>query len=127
MQPLGRAGEDFAARHLETAGYRILDRNWRTREGEVDLVALDMQGNRPEIVFCEVKTRTSVAHGAPAEAVTRVKQQRLRKTAAAWMREHRDMAVGAPGTARPDRARFDVIEVVVTAGVARARHIRDAF
>ena len=62
----------------------MLDRNWRTRNGELDLV-IERQG---EIVFCEVKTRTSAAFGAGVEAVTRDKQQRIRRLAAQWLADH---------------------------------------
>jgi putative endonuclease len=82
----------------------VLDRNWRCRDGELDLVV-----SRPRlVVFCEVKTRSSLAFGTPAEAVTRTKQRRLRALAARWLRE-------AAGRA-PDRVagavRFDVASVM---------------
>ena len=97
---LGRYGEDLAAQHLVAAGMVLLDRNWRCREGELDLVARDRDGT---LVFCEVKTRSSDAFGAPMEAVTRSKQLRLRRLAAAWLDEASD---------RPDDIRFDVASVL---------------
>lgn len=82
------------------AGYRILDRNWRCRDGEIDLVVA-----RPgTIVFCEVKTRSSDRFGAPMEAVTRVKQQRLRRLASRWLHEHES---------RAPELRFDVASVTL--------------
>jgi putative endonuclease len=63
---LGQEGEDRAARHLAKQGYKILERNYRTPSGEIDLIALH-QGT---VVFVEVKTRTSDAYGAPELAVT---------------------------------------------------------
>lgn len=78
---LGRRGEEAAARFLTAAGYRILDRNWRCREGELDIVALDGR----ELVICEVKTRTSETYGTPAEAVSAAKLTRLRRLAHAWL------------------------------------------
>ncbi len=67
----------------EDRGYEVLARNWRCRDGEIDLVLRD--GRR--FVFCEVKTRTSDAFGAPVEAVTRAKQMRLRRVAARWLED----------------------------------------
>lgn len=80
---LGQRGEEAAARYLIAAGYDILDRNWRCRSGELDIVARD----GAELVICEVKTRTSVAFGTPVEAVDRAKLARLRRLAQAWLSE----------------------------------------
>lgn len=95
---VGRAGEDAAADWYTAAGYEILDRNWRVREGELDLVVR----NPSTIAFCEVKTRRGGAFGTPAEAVTVRKQQRLRMLAGRWMAAHRSPAAGF---------RFDVAAV----------------
>jgi putative endonuclease len=78
---LGRRGEQIAAEYLERAGMRILDRNWRCAEGEIDIVATERQ----ILVVCEVKTRSSVRYGTPLEAVTRAKRLRLRRLAARWL------------------------------------------
>ena len=96
---LGIKGEDAVAAWYEAAGYEIVARNWRCREGEVDLIVR----NGRVFVFCEVKTRTSVAFGAPVEAVTVTKQLRLRKLAAKWLRE---------SAARRSEIRFDVASVL---------------
>jgi putative endonuclease len=97
---LGDAGEDLVARWYADAGYRVLDRNWRCREGELDVVVA-----RGEVlVFCEVKTRRTTAFGIPAEAVTATKQRRLRTLAMRWLDEH-------PG-ARARTLRFDVASVL---------------
>lgn len=96
---LGSSGEAAAARWYEARGYQVLDRNWRVREGEIDLVVRRAR----TIVFCEVKTRTSDAFGVPAEAVTREKRQRLRVLAARWLED-------AP--VRPSTIRFDVASVL---------------
>jgi putative endonuclease len=80
---LGASGEQLAAEWYEARGYRVVDRNWRCREGELDLV---LRRDRT-LVFCEVKTRSSAAFGAPAEAVTATKQRRLRALAARYLRE----------------------------------------
>lgn len=81
----------------------MLARNWRCREGEIDLVVRVAVPGRPIIVICEVKTRTSDAFGSPAEAVGRAKQARLRRLAMAWLAENPDER-GA--------LRFDVASVV---------------
>jgi putative endonuclease len=96
---LGAAGEEQAARWYEAHGYRVLDRNWRFQRGELDLVVT----KGPVVVFCEVKTRSSDAFGAPMEAVTRTKQLQLRRLAAAWIER-------AP--ARPREVRFDVASIL---------------
>ncbi|MGH8998646.1 MAG: YraN family protein [Acidimicrobiia bacterium] len=80
---LGARGEAAVAQWYEAAGYRILARNWRCREGEIDLVA----SRGPTLAVCEVKTRTTSAYGLPAEAVTVAKQRRLRRLAARWLAE----------------------------------------
>ena len=80
---LGARGEDRVAAWYEANGYSIVDRNWRCRQGELDLVA--RRGR--VVVFCEVKTRSSTAFGAPVEAVTRSKQARLRVLAARWLED----------------------------------------
>lgn len=95
---IGRAGEDAAARWYQDRGYRILDRNWRTRRGELDLIC----AGDGVVVFCEVKTRTSTRFGRGFEAVDRRKQQRIRALAADWLR---DAPVRAP------EIRFDVADV----------------
>ena len=72
---LGREGEQVAAEYLERAGLRVLDRNWRCAEGEIDIVAAERQ----VMVVCEVKTRSSTRYGTPLEAITRSKRARLRR------------------------------------------------
>lgn len=83
---LGRAGEDRAADHLRAAGYRILDRNWRTRGGEIDIVA-ERDG---VIAVVEVKTRRGDLFGDPLEAIDARKRARLWRLAAAWRSAHSD-------------------------------------
>lgn len=79
---LGYAGEEATAKHLVLRGFRILDRNWRIKEGELDLVALSPD---QEIVFVEVKTRTSNDFGDPLESISAAKLQRLQRLALAWL------------------------------------------
>lgn len=96
---LGAAGEQSAADWYLREGYEVVARNWRCREGELDLIV--RRGS--ELVFCEVKTRSSTAFGTPAEAVTRSKQVRLRRLAAAYLQ--------ATGRHRGS-IRFDVVAVL---------------
>jgi putative endonuclease len=99
----GRRGEEAAARWYAQAGYRIVARNWRCSGGEIDLVAVDPVA--AVVVICEVKTRSSARFGRPEEAVTAVKQRRLRRLAAQWLSQQRPY-----GT--PTRSvRFDVAAV----------------
>jgi putative endonuclease len=96
---LGAAGEAQAAAWYGRRGYRILDRNWRCREGELDLVVAKGRA----VVFVEVKARRTVRYGTPAEAVTPAKQRRLRVLALRWIE-----ATGA----RPASMRFDVVAIL---------------
>ncbi|MDR7468486.1 MAG: YraN family protein [Armatimonadota bacterium] len=115
-QWLGRIGEDAAVRYLEARGYRIVARNFRCPLGEIDLVA--EQGG--VTVFVEVKTRRSVACGAPVEAITPRKRRRIALLAAYYLQ----------GARRPDApARFDAVAVTVTpqGRVGRVDLVVDAF
>jgi putative endonuclease len=110
---VGAYGERVAVRTLEAAGMHVLDRNWRCRRGEIDIVALDGR----TVVFCEVKTRRTATFGTPAEAVGPVKVRRLRGLAAAWLAEHPEVR---------GEVRFDVICVwPQQAGAAVVEHLRD--
>jgi putative endonuclease len=101
-QRLGARGEDRAADWYRAAGYEVVARNWRCPEGELDLVV-----ERPgELVFCEVKTRSSDRFGVPAEAVTIAKRRRLRTLAARFLADH---ALDANTAGR--NIRFDVVAV----------------
>jgi len=97
---LGASGEARVARWYEARGCEVLDRNWRGKDGELDLVLRDGH----TLVFCEVKTRTSLRFGLPAEAVTAVKQLRLRRLAMQWLAAHPER--------RGRELRFDVAGVV---------------
>ena len=81
---LGRAGEAAAVSYLEGCGFRILDRNWRSPDGEIDIVAVE----RHTLVVCEVKTRSGTRFGTPLDAVGRAKRARLRRLAAQWLAAH---------------------------------------
>jgi len=112
---LGRRGEAAAARYLEHLGYDILDMNWQCPAGEADIVARDVDS----IVFCEVKTRTSIEKGFPSEAVDAEKRARYEKIALWYLRDCclTDM-----------RVRFDVIALVTVAeDRALIKHYVNAF
>lgn len=112
---LGRLGEAAAERFLRTLGFRILQRRFRTRRGEVDLIALE----GGTLVFVEVKTRRTPGCGAPSEAVGGLKRSRILRAARVYL-------AGLPGPERP--CRFDVVEVYEEVpGRLRPRLIRDAF
>jgi putative endonuclease len=86
---LGAAGETAAARRYEHDGFAVLARNWRCRDGELDLVLR----RGPLLVVCEVKTRTRDGYGGGAAAVDRRRQIRLRRATAAWLAESRPRGV----------------------------------
>ena len=79
---IGEVGETFVANHLKKKGYAILARNWRIKDGEIDLVALSPNG---KITFVEVKSRSSMAFGHPLEAISPDKAFRLQRLALAWL------------------------------------------
>ena len=98
---LGRRGEQLAVDHLEAAGYRILDRNWRCPSGELDIVALDGD----TLVVVEVKTRSSRSYGDPLEAVDDRKLTRVCVLAGRWRRAHPRI--------RARRTRIDLVGVLL--------------
>ena len=111
---LGTTGEEAVARWYEARGYVVASRNWRVREGELDLV---LRRGRT-LVFCEVKTRRGDAFGTPFEAVTASKQRRLRTLAVRWLSEHR---------VRARELRFDVAAVRMCGAVSEIEVLEGAF
>jgi putative endonuclease len=97
---LGHSGEDLATAWYIGHGYEIMERNWRSRLGEIDLICA---GPADVIVFCEVKTRASERFGLPVEAVTRAKQIRIRRLATQYLFLH---------TCGSHEIRFDVAAVL---------------
>ena len=121
-QRLGALGERLAAEHLERAGCRVLERNFRCRHGELDIVA----ANAEALVFCEVKSRVAGGlrgPGAPLEGIGPAKRRRLRLLAREWLN-----GAGRSGP-RPPGVRFDAIGVTVSrAGRLLALdHVEGAF
>jgi putative endonuclease len=116
---LGRLGEQLAAEHLVRRGFRIVERNYRTRWGELDIVAFDGR----TLAFCEVKTRRLTAAGrSPFEAVRTRKRARVRKMAGSWLIERTDRPYA-------DVVRFDAIGVILDpAGrLISLEHLEGAF
>ncbi len=107
----GTAHEEKAAAWLETQGMRILERNYRCRQGEIDLIAMDGR----YLVFVEVKYRRDMQAGHPAEAVDVRKQRRISRAAARYLMER--------GISQEQPCRFDVVAVLGD----RTEHIKDAF
>ena len=110
----GKAGEDLAASFLEKQGLKIIERNYRFERGEIDLIAEDGD----ELVFIEVKARSSRAFGTPEEAVTEEKQVQVQSVAEGYLYEH-DI------DNRP--CRFDVVAIEFINNKTDIRHIRNAF
>jgi putative endonuclease len=113
---LGRRGEELAAEHLERLGYRIVDRNYRTRFGELDLVATDDH----VLVFCEVKTRRD--GGDPWQTLGEAKRRQVRSMGRAWLSEVHDRP-------RCSQLRFDAIGIVLDrdGALRRLEHLEGAF
>jgi putative endonuclease len=114
---LGALGEKMAADFLRKRGHRILERNYRCREGEVDIVAL----HGDTLVFVEVRTRTGGDFGTPEESITAIKKDRLVTAALRYLQDHRDLpsywridlvAVELDQQGRPSR--IEVVENAVT-------------
>ncbi|MCL2080475.1 MAG: YraN family protein [Oscillospiraceae bacterium] len=106
----GNAGEERAAKYLESKGYSIVTRNFRTRYGELDIIARDGE----ILAVVEVKTRRDAGFAGASDSVTRKKRARIRKTALWWLAENNDESP----------VRFDVIEVYSNGDI---NHIEDAF
>ncbi len=113
-QLMGEMGEDAACRELAEKGHRILQRNYRCRLGEIDIISLDGD----TLVFTEVKTRSSCAFGTPAEAVNYRKRKKIINSANCFLKEQKLCGF---------LCRFDVMEVLRDGEKLSCRHITDAF
>jgi putative endonuclease len=112
---LGNRGEDIACTFLEGEGVKIIERNWRCQAGEADVIAREGE----DLVFVEVKTRSSDAAGFPEDAVNRRKRQRYEKIAMEYLFTH-----NLPSA----RVRFDVMSLLLSGdGKAFLRYHRDAY
>ncbi len=138
---IGKRGEDIAAEFLQRKGFSVVGRNYHSRWGELDLIAVkkeegslsdemhfnnvhqEMQENfsfccETNVRFVEVKTRTGTMYGSPGEAVSFVKQKKIRKTALVWLQEQEEYYPSIS---------FDVIEVWVVDRMARIRWLQNCF
>lgn len=112
-QDFGQNGENIAENYLKSIGYFILNRNFRCRQGEIDIIAKDKE----EIVFVEVKTRSNIVYGNPAEAVDSLKQKHIKKAAEIYVYiNHIENYY----------MRFDVIEIYLSRGKYLVHHIKQA-
>ena len=111
-QTKGKTGEKTAEKFLKKKGCQILHRNYKTNLGEIDLIVVD----KDALVFVEVKSRSGLGFGTPAEAVTYFKRSKINQVAAQYLTRH--MLHGVP-------VRFDVVEVYLLDG--RVEHIENAF
>lgn len=108
---IGKIGEDLASKYLEAAGYIIIERNFLARQGEIDIIAKD----KKELVFIEVKTRTSDIYGKPVEAVNTQKQKHLLNTIKYYLySKHLEN----------EFIRIDVIEVYFNNDTYKINHIK---
>jgi putative endonuclease len=114
---VGNRGEEIAANYLTARGFRILERNFRCKGGEVDIIARDPVDK--SLVFVEVKARRGLAYGVPQLAVTPFKQRQISKAALTWLSKNRLLDANA---------RFDVIAILLHTGAAHGiEHIQNAF
>ena len=111
---LGRSGEAAAAKLLKKNGYKILNKNYRTKLGEIDIIAKD----RDTVCFIEVKTRSNDSFGLPQESVSRLKQRQIAKAALSFLKEKNLF---------DKKARFDVVSVIYEGDRPRIELIKNAF
>lgn len=113
MKQIGSEGETLAAQYLKKNGYKIIEKNYKTPIGEIDIIAED----KGTVVFVEVKTRSSDYFGCPFEAVGAKKQQKLKSLALFYLKQKgKELA-----------ARFDVLSIYLRKGEKEIHHIKDAF
>ncbi len=113
-QRLGKSGEEKIAKYLKRNGYSIIIKNYRCKLGEIDIIAKDGS----DLVFIEVKTRSGLSHGSPAEAVNKRKQRQISRAAQCYLAEQQ--LFDSP-------ARFDVISVLSNNSNHHIDHICNAF
>ena len=107
----GKFGEEVTVKYLKDHGYEILERNFHSRWGEIDIIAKDGEC----VVFCEVKTRKSISYGRPSEYVTKNKMEKIIKTAMVYIGD------------KEEEMRFDVSEVYIEKDGYKINYIENAF
>ena len=110
-QEVGKLGEDLATKYLQGSGYTILERNFRCRQGEIDIIAKDEK----DLVFIEVKTRTNLSYGNPVEAVTPIKQKHIEKATKYYLYKNK---------LENEYVRLDVIEVYIYEQKYKINHLK---
>lgn len=110
-QKIGKFGEDKAEKYLRQKGYKILERNFSCKRGEIDIIALD----KSEIVFIEIKARASLKYGLPSEAVTKYKLKHICKTAEYYLYTRNLLT---------ENCRIDVIEVYIKNNQVKINHLK---
>jgi len=113
MVKLGQIGEDLAVAYLQKKGYKIIQRNYRTLIGEIDIIARDGD----DLVFIEVKTRESLEYGQPFESVNRNKRRKIANVAMLYLKRLKNIP----------HCRFDVVSVYYEDGRVECDVIKDAF
>ena len=113
-QKFGEKGESMAARYLKTTGYKIIEKNYRTQLGEIDIIAQDGK----TIVFVEVKSRRSVQFGSPKWAITPQKQRKISMVALQYLKKTDQSSA---------KARFDVVTIIATRDKQTIEIIKNAF
>ena len=104
-QQLGATGEEIAVDYLISQGYVVFDRNWRSKSGEIDIIASEKFNSQDELIFIEVKTRSSRDYGDPIEAISATKYLRMYRLALEWLIEN---------SASREAWRLDVISIVIS-------------
>ena len=115
-QKRGKKGENLACKYLQKHQYTIIDRNFRCRQGEIDIIACDEQAK--ELVFFEVKTRTSLRYGRPSESIQKLKQNHIISVTKYYIYKNKIKDIPI---------RFDVIEVFLSNSNYKINHIKQAF
>lgn len=114
-QSTGAIGEELASKFLKKQGYKIVEKNFRTSLGEIDIIALD----RGTITFVEVKTRKSTVFGSPQEAVGLKKQKKISQVASIYLNQKKLNA---------EKARFDIVAILLSSDqTEKIELIKDAF
>lgn len=115
--PVAKKGEELAVEFLRKKGYKIIERNFRKGYGEIDIVAIDGNGNEKTLVFIEVKTRTSAKFGSGLESIAPWKLKTLIKTSQFYKMIHPNL---------PNNLRIDAVSVVLSNGqINNIEHIKN--